>query len=326
VTPALRQVADQFGVALTPTLMEMIDPTDPHDPIAAQFLPNVGELTIHPDELGDPISDHPFTPVKGVVHRYPDRALLKLLLACPAYCRFCFRRDMLGKESGTLMGEELDRALNYIETHPEIWEVILTGGDPLMLGDNHLAGIVRRLNAIPHVKIIRVHTRVPVVEPSRVTPGLVKALNGRAPVYVLLHCNHPRELTETARAACARLINAGIPMLSQTVLLRGVNNNVETLEALMRAFLESRIKPYYLHHADLARGTGHFRVPLEKGRALVRGLRGHLSGLAQPTYVLDIPGGHGKVPVGPDYLSQAEDGWSVEDFRGGKHVYREKRG
>ncbi len=323
VTPALRQVADHFGIAITPTIMDLINPADPHDPIAAQFMPKVDELVIHPDELDDPISDHPYTPVKGLVHRYPDRALLKLLLACPAYCRFCFRRDQLGKENGTLVGEDLDRAIDYIAEHPQIWEVILTGGDPLMLPEKHLAGIIKRLNAIPHVKIIRIHTRVPVVDPSRVTPGLVKALQSKAPIYVLLRCNHPRELSEEAREAVARFVNAGIPMLSQSVLLRGVNDNVETLEALMRAFLENRIKPHYLHHADLARGTGHFRVPLEEGRTLVRALRGNVSGLGQPTYVVDLPGGHGKMPVTDGYATKIENGWSIEDYRGVSHIYKD---
>jgi lysine 2,3-aminomutase len=233
---------------------------------------------------------------------------------------------MLDAPDGTLKSEELEEAFAYIEQHPEIWEVILTGGDPLMLPDKHLAHVVARLNAIPHVKIIRVHTRIPVVDPARVAPGLIAALRGRAPVYILLHCNHPRELTEDARAACARFVDAGFPMLSQSVLLRGVNDDPATLADLMRAFVETRVKPHYLHHADRARGTGHFRVPIEKGQELMRGLRGHISGLAQPSYMLDIPGGHGKAPIGPNYLKETDDGRIIEDYQGCEHIYRDEDG
>jgi len=245
--------------------------------------------------------------------------LLKLTHLCATYCRFCFRREMVGPGAAEpLDGETLDAAFAYIETHPDIWEVILTGGDPLVLSPRRLGAAMDRLAAIDHVKIVRLHTRLPAVDPDAVTPGLVQALKceGKA-VYVALHANHPRELTPQARAACARIIDAGIPMLSQTVLLKGVNDDAETLAALMRAFVETRIKPYYLHHADLAPGTAHLRTTIEEGQALMRALRGRWSGLCQPTYVLDIPGGHGKVPVGPGYLQDGE----VEDPNGGRHGY-----
>jgi lysine 2,3-aminomutase len=240
------------------------------------------------------------------------------------HCRFCFRRDQLDTPGGTLNGEELAQALDYITQNKDLWEIILTGGEPLMLPDRFLANVIEKLNAISHVKIIRIHTRIPVVDPARVTHGLIAALRGRAPVYVLLHCNHPRELTVDARAACARLIDAGFPMLSQSVLLRGVNDEPETLAQLMRAFVECRVKPHYLHHADKARGTSHFRVPIDKGQELIRGLRGHVSGLAQPTYMLDIPGGHGKVPVGPDYVKKDGAGCVVEDYKGREHNYHDR--
>lgn len=320
-TPELHAVAEQFSVAITPAMLEIINPTDPHDPIAAQFMPKADELKILPAETDDPISDYPFSPVKGIVHRYPDRVLLKPLLACPVHCRFCFRRDQLDEPGNVLRGDALDQAINYIAQHPEIWEVILTGGDPFMLPDKHIANIMKRLNAIPHVKIIRFHTRIPVVDPARVTPALIAALKGRAPVYVLLHCNHPRELTDAARAACAMIVDAGMPMLSQSVLLRGVNDDPLVLAELMRSFVEIRVKPHYIHHADKARGTGHFGVPIKEGQSLMRGLRGHFSGLAQPTYMLDIPGGHGKAPIGPVYMTECDSGSIVEDYRGGKHSY-----
>jgi lysine 2,3-aminomutase len=249
--------------------------------------------------------------------------LLKLVNACAVYCRFCFRREMVGPGRGALSPRALAAALNYIRATSQIWEVILTGGDPLILSVRRLAGVIQAVSAIPHVKVLRVHTRVPVVAPERISAALVRAL--RVPIrkdkasYLVLHANHPRELGKAARAACARLIDAGIAMLSQTVLLRGVNDDVETLSALMRTLVECRIKPYYLHHADLAPGTAHFRTTIAEGQALMRALRGRYSGLCQPAYVLDIPGGYGKSPIGPNYL--AEDGSMVEDFNGRLHAY-----
>ena len=320
---ALEQVAAQYAVAITPPIAELIDPSDPHDPIARQFVPSAAELDARPEETPDPIGDHAHAPVEGVVHRYPDRALLKLTATCAVYCRFCFRREMIGPGAQTLSPKQLDAALGYIAVHPEIWEVILTGGDPLVLSPRRLKSVMARLAAIDHVKVIRVHTRIPVAEPSRVTPALVSALkaNGKA-TYVVLHANHPRELTPAAREACALLVDAGIPMLSQSVLLAGVNDDAATLGALMRALVECRIKPYYLHHGDLAPGTSHLITSIEHGRELMRVLRGRFSGLCQPTYVLDIPGGHGKSPIGPEYLhEQAPGRYQVEDFNGGLHCY-----
>ena len=315
-TPELEQVAAQFSVAITPTMLDIIDPTDPHDPIAAQFVPSPQELTTHPHELADPIGDATHSPVEGIVHRYPDRVLLKPLHTCAVYCRFCFRREQVGGAESVLSPAAMARAMDYIRTNPKIWEVILTGGDPLVLSDRRLADIIEQLNAIPHVKIIRIHTRIPTVDPARVTPELIQSLKGRAPVYVLLHCNHPRELTPAARTACGMLVDAGIPMLSQSVLLRGINDDAKILAELMRAFVETRIKPHYLHHGDLARGTSHFRTTIAEGQKLMRELRGHLSGLCQPTYILDIPGGHGKVPIGLN-----DPHGTVEDYRGQRHTY-----
>ena len=214
-------------------------------------------------------------------------------------------------------------ALAYIESAPAIWEVILTGGDPLMLSPRRLAALMARLSAIEHVKVIRFHTRIPVADPAMITAAMVAAMKSPTQAtYVALHANHARELTPAARAACARIIDAGMPMLSQTVLLAGVNDDAQVLGQLMRAFVETRIKPYYLHHGDLAPGTAHFRTSLAAGQALVRQLRGDLSGLAQPTYMLDLPCGHGKVPVGPGYLAGDLDGCvNVEDPWGGMHAY-----
>jgi lysine 2,3-aminomutase len=321
--PELERVAARYAVAITPAVADLIEPDDPDDPIARQFVPDAAELDAHPEERADPIGDAAHAPVDGIVHRYPDRVLLKLTHTCATYCRFCFRRETVGAKP-TLPRRALAGALDYIAARPEVWEVILSGGDPLVLSDRRLREVAVRLGAIPHVKILRVHTRMPVVDPKRITSALARALtaSGKA-VYVVLHANHADELSAPARAACARLVDAGIAMLSQSVLLRGVNDDAETLGDLMRAFVECRIKPYYLHHCDLAPGTSHFRTTIAEGQVLMRALRGRLSGLCQPTYVLDIPGGHGKSPIGPNYLREAQpsDQYTVEDYCGHRHAY-----
>ena len=319
----LATVARRFAVAITPDMAELIERGDASDPIARQFVPDAGEMETRPEEDQDPIGDERLSPLKGIVHRYPDRVLLKPSHVCPVYCRFCFRREQVGPEGHSLTAAELDAALDYIRARPEIWEVIVTGGDPFLLSPRRLAGIVRALDAIPHLGVIRFHTRVPIVAPARVGPGLVKALWAEKAVYVAIHANHPRELTEQARAACLRLARAGIPLLGQSVLLKGVNDDAAVLEALFRGLAAMRVKPYYLHHPDLARGTARFRPTLAEGQALMRRLRGRVSGLCQPTYVLDLPGGHGKVPVGPCYATpQAASGtWSIEDPGGQAHHY-----
>lgn len=322
---ALAAVAARYAVAITPAMDALIDESDPADPIAAQFRPDARELEILPDETGDPIGDDPHTPVKGVVHRYPDRCLLKLVHVCPVYCRFCFRREMVGPQGdGTLTSDELDTALAYIESQPKIWEVILTGGDPFLLSARRAREITQRLAAIPHVKIIRWHTRIPAVDPLRVTPDLVEALRAEgATTYVVLHVNHPRELTEQTRAAIARLVDAGVPMLSQSVLLKGVNDDINTLEALMRGLVEARVKPYYLHHLDKAPGTSHFRCSIAEGQALAQQLHQRASGIAQPTYVLDIPGGHGKAPLASPSVREVDEAYEVRDRLGDWRSYVE---
>ncbi|HVA12007.1 MAG TPA: lysine-2,3-aminomutase-like protein [Stellaceae bacterium] len=319
-------VAARYAVAITPEIAALIDPGDPADPIARQFVPDARELVTAPEERADPIGDHVFEPVKGIVHRYADRVLLKPLHVCPVYCRFCFRREDVGPGSAALSPAELAAALGYIRAHAEIWEVILSGGDPFMLSVRRLRAIVRALEAIPHVAVIRFHTRVPVVDPARVTAALAAALKTEKAVYVVLHANHPRELTPAVKAAAGRLVRAGIPLLSQSVLLHGVNDDAATLEALFRGLVAMRVKPYYLHHPDLAQGTAHLRIDLAAGRELVRRLRGRVSGLCQPAYVLDLPGGHGKVPVGHCYAREAgaSGDWRIEDPAGKTHSYPPK--
>lgn len=324
-TDALAEVAARYAVAITPAMAALIDPHDPADPIAAQFRPDASELFTAADEDADPIGDDPHTPVRGVVHRYRDRCLLKPIHVCPVYCRFCFRREAVGPGGdGALSPAELDAAFDYIGAHTEIWEVILSGGDPFMLAPRRVGEIVRRLATIDHVKVVRWHTRVPAVDPWRVTPELVDALKAAGiATYVILHSNHPRELTGDAREAIARIVDAGIPMLSQTVLLKGVNDDAETLEALMRAFVEARVKPYYLHHLDKAPGTSRFRCTLEEGQALVRTLRERASGLCQPAYVLDLPGGHGKADISSPAHRSTGDEYEVRDRAGVWRRYRD---
>lgn len=321
----IADVARRYAIAISPAMTALIDACDPADPIARQFVPTAQELERHPAERDDPIGDIPMSPCKGLVHRYPDRVLLKVASTCPVYCRFCFRREMVGPSNGeALTAAELADAFAYIARTPTIWEVILTGGDPLILSPRRIGDITATLGVVPHVKVLRWHSRVPVVTPEKITDERIAALRSSCKsVFVAVHANHPRELTAEARAACARLVDAGIVLVSQSVLLSGVNNDVATLEALMRAFVEARVKPYYLHHGDLAPGTAHFRVPIPEGQALVAALRQRLSGLAMPLYVLDIPGGHGKVPIESAYMSSGMKGHVVTDRMGRRHAYED---
>jgi lysine 2,3-aminomutase len=327
-TREFEAVAERYALAVPPALAALIDPNDPADPIARQFLPDSRELDRGPAELDDPIGDAPKTPLPGLVHRYRDRVLLKLVSVCAVYCRFCFRRETVGPGTAGLDEAGLAGALDYIAGRPEIWEVVLTGGDPLALSPRRLSIVTRALAAIPHVKVLRWHTRLPVAAPERVGPALARALTEghEKTVYVALHANHPRELTEPARAACRRLIEHGVAMVSQSVLLRGVNDDADTLEALMRAFVEMRVKPYYLHHADLAPGTAHLRTSIAEGQALMRELRRRLSGLALPAYMLDIPA-RGKVPIGPAYIETGADGaYEVMDPAGERVAHVDRAG
>lgn len=319
----IEDVSRRYAAAVSPTLMALIDPVDPNDPIARQFLPSLEELNRLPEERADPIGDAAHMPVAGIVHRHPDRALFKVVSACPVYCRFCFRREMIGPgKDNVLSPADFEAALAYIARHPEIWEVILTGGDPFILSPRRMTEITSRLAEIEHVKILRWHSRVPVTDPERVTDELVAALIAPgATTFVAVHANHPREFSSEARRAIALLAEAGIPLVSQSVLLKGVNDDTGTLAALMRCFVANRIKPYYLHHPDLAPGTSHFRTRIEDGLAMMHELRARLSGLAMPTYMLDIPGGFGKVPLESSNVERTPEGWRIRDSNGHWHDY-----
>jgi len=318
----LEPVIKHFSFALTNQMQQLIEKTDKNDPIRKQFIPSIEELTIQDQESDDPIGDDTHAKVKGLVHRYPDRCLLMPIKMCPVYCRFCFRREKVSLRHETLSKDALKKAYEYIETHPEIWEVILTGGDPMILKPVILKKIIDCLSAIPHVEIIRIHTRVPVVASDYITYDMIQALQSSKTTYIVLHANHPNELTKDAEKAIGMLIDAGIPLLSQTVLLKNINDNIATLSTLMRQFVKLRIKPYYLHHPDLAKGTSHFRVTIKKGQKLMKDLRGKFSGLCQPTYVLDIPGGFGKVPIGPNYILEEKCDYCIEDYHGNIHKYK----
>jgi lysine 2,3-aminomutase len=320
-------VAARYAVAVTPDVAALIDPADPDDPLARQYLPRPEELRETPEERADPIGDRRWSPVKGIVHRYPDRVLLTPLHACAVYCRFCFRRETVGPGSEALSPAELAAALDYIRSNSAIWEVILTGGDPLLLAPRRLRALIAALAAIEHVAVIRIHSRVPMAEPGRITPALLDALATDKALWLAVHANHANEFGAPQRAALTRLVRAGIPLLGQTVLLRGVNDDAAVLEALFRAMVANRVKPYYLHHPDLARGTAHFRLDIAEGLELTARLRGRVSGLCQPTYMLDIPGGYGKVPLTNAYVLPGEGAarWLIRDPNGRTHSYPPER-
>ena len=288
-------VAQRYAIAVPPALAARIQ--TPDDPLGLQFLPDPAELITAPHESGDPIADEALSPLPGIVHRYPDRALLKPLLACPVYCRFCFRREQVGPDGGLLSQEQLDAAFAYIEARPAIREVILTGGDPLILSPRRLGAILRRLEDIPHVELLRIHSRVPIADPSLINEALLAALETEKPLYLAIHANHAGEFSEATNQALRQLSRRGIPLLGQTVLLANVNDSEDALVNLFRAMLRARVKPYYLHQLDAAPGTARFHVPPERGREILANLRGKLSGTAFPTYILDRPGGLGKIPL-----------------------------
>ncbi len=309
----LSEVAAAYVIALPQPVAGLIDRADASDPIRAQYVPSANERLVAPGETADPIGDAAHSPVAGIVHRYPDRALLKATSTCPVYCRFCFRRERVGPEKGAALSKaELEAALGYIEAHPEIFEVILTGGDPMMLSPARAGEITRRLAAMGHVKVIRWHTRMPVTAPERVSEAFAEAICSRTKaVFAAVHANHAREFTPDAVAAIRRLAGAGVSLVSQSVLLRGVNDSFEALADLMRAFLSAGIKPYYLHQLDAAPGTSHFRVPVEEGQLLVRRLRDELTGLAAPLYVADIPGGVSKAVMNLSDVERRGDAFRV---------------
>jgi lysine 2,3-aminomutase len=301
IDPApLLAVAQRYPLRITPYYLDLLE--GPGDPLWRQCVPDPAELAAD-GLLPDPLSETHLSPVPGLVHRYPDRALLLTTTTCALYCRFCTRKRAIGCSFGN-QGLDFTAALAYIAQTPALHEVILSGGDPLLLDDDRLADLLGRLRAIPHVETIRIHSRVPVVLPERITEKLAALLGRHHPLYLNTHFNHPRELTPQAAEACGRLAAAGIPLGNQSVLLRNVNDHAETLRSLFRGLLRLRVRPYYLHHGDLVAGTAHLRTSIESGLSLVAALRNTLPGMAIPQYVIDLPGGRGKVPLMPDAIEQ----------------------
>lgn len=278
-----------------------------------------------PDELTDPIGDEAYSPVKGIVHRYPDRVLMKITDTCHQYCRFCFRKEMVGGGDGMLSAGEIDAAVAYIAAAPQVREVILTGGDPLTLSSRRLSALFNKLETVPHLDIIRLHTRAPLTNPETVNNALISLFERtEKALYMVLHVNHVQELTDSVRHAIKTLNRAGVVLLSQSVLLKGINDDATTLEELFRALLSCRVKPYYLHHLDKATGTSHFRVPIKQGQDIIKSLQGRLSGLALPRYMLEIPGGYGKMPIDPRFIVPADNGaYTIEDHKGTFHPYKD---
>ena len=313
-------------IRLTDYLTDLIDPADPSDPIARQYMPSADETIPSLSDQEDPIGDKRNGVGKILVHRYPDRLLFLATDHCAAYCRFCFRKDRVGKGDAVIADEAIDDAIDYIQKNKTLWEVIFSGGDPLILSPRRLKEIITRISAIPHVKVIRFHTRLPVSDPVRITKELADALHSDKATYMVVHVNHSSEITQKARDAFKILRQAGISLLSQSVLLRSVNNDADALEDLFRELVAAGVKPYYLHHPDLVEGSSHFQLSLEEGQGLMKALRGKISGLCWPTYVLDIPGGYGKIPVNDSYLQKLEDGrYMIEDVNGRKHLYPPKK-
>lgn len=321
-----KSLRPSFGLRITDHIAALIRGAPKNDPVAAQYLPQSAELVIAPEEDADPIGDDAHSPVKGIVHRYADRVLYKITNVCAVHCRYCFRKEMIGPGSDSLSESERKAALDYIRTTPSIWEVILTGGDPLVLSPKKLKDTIDALCAIDHVRVIRIHTRIPVADPQRVTPDLIAALNCPKPVYMAVHINHAREITPEVERAFRALHAGGCVLLSQSVLLKGVNDDPAVLEALFRRLIELRVKPYYLHHPDLAHGTSHFRLGIQEGQAIVRRLLSRISGICRPHYMLDIPGGHGKIPLENCYVEALQDGtYSLQDYNDNQHVYPPRR-
>ena len=313
----LEAAPGRFRVAVTPYYFSLIDRDNPACPVRMQVIPRARELVNEPGDLVDPLGEDSHSPATGIFHRYPDRCLLLALDRCAIYCRHCNRRRLVGREESPISRGDLDGALDYIRRTPAIRDVLISGGDPLTLSTARLEEIIKALRAIPHVEIVRIGTRVPVVLPMRIDDELCAMLKKYHPLYINTHFNHPKELTPLARAACEKLADAGIPLGNQTVLLRGVNSSVRVLRKLFTELLRCRVRPYYLFQGDVAAGTSHLRTSVETGIALMQELRGHISGLAIPHLVIDTPGGMGKVSIGPDYVvARGPDKWTLRNYEG----------
>lgn len=320
----IRSTLGKYKFTSTPYYISLIDGTNPLDPIKLQTVPSRLEMRIEPGvDLRDPLAEDRDMPVPGLVHRYPDRVLFLITEICSLYCRFCTRRRVI-LEKQSHIDRQIDRGIEYIKTHPEIRDVIISGGDALVVGEKLLESVLARLRAIPHLAVLRLGSRIPVVCPMRITPALVQMFCKYKPLYFMTHFNHPAEITPEAKKACADLVDNGIPVMNQTVLLRKINSCPKIMRALCYELIKMRVKPYYLYQCDLSEGIGHFRTPVSKGLEIMQSLRGHISGLAIPTYVIDAPGGGGKIPILPDYVVRKEGrDITLKNYAGKQFTYHE---
>ncbi|MBR3783154.1 MAG: lysine 2,3-aminomutase [Bacteroidales bacterium] len=322
----IKKALAKFRMAITPYYLSLIDPNDPFDPIRRQAIPQGAECNIAPADLNDPLHEDEDSPAPGLTHRYPDRVLFLITDMCSMYCRHCTRRRFAGQKDDESPSERIEKCLAYIEKTPQVRDVLLSGGDALMVSDKKLEYIIQRLRAIQHVEIVRIGSRTPVVCPQRITPELCEMLKKYHPIWLNTHFNHPNEFTPEAEQALARLANVGIPLGNQTVLLRGVNDCVHVMKKLMHELVRNRVRPYYIYQCDLSMGLEHFRTPVSKGIEIIENLRGHTSGYAVPTFVVDAPGGGGKTPVMPQYvISQSPDKVILRNFEGVITTYTEPR-
>lgn len=319
-----RKCLTTLRMAITPYYLSLIDPDNPHDPIRKQAIPTAAELIKASTDLEDPLHEEGDSPVPGLTHRYPDRVLLLITDQCSMYCRHCTRRRFAGHHDQAMPQDKIDKAIEYIAQNPSIRDVLLSGGDALMVSDERLESIIKKLRAIPHVEIVRIGTRVPVVMPQRITDELTAMLRKYHPIWINTHFNHADEITEESKRACEKLADAGIPLGNQSVLLRGVNDCVHVMSKLVHELVKIRVRPYYIYQCDLSIGLSHFRTPVSKGIEIIEGLRGHTSGFCVPTFVVDAPGGGGKIPVMPGYiLSQTHNKVILRNFEGVITTYNE---
>lgn len=319
-----KRCVEALRMAITPYYLSLIDPNDKNDPIRKQAVPTGAELTVSSMDLDDPLAEDTDSPVPGLTHRYPDRVLLLITDQCAMYCRHCTRRRFAGQTDHELPMNQVDNAIEYIKRTPEVRDIVLSGGDAMLVSDEKLEEIIKKLRAIPHVEIIRIGSRTPVVLPQRITQELCDMLKKYHPIWFNMHFNHSNEMTEDAKLACARLADAGIPLGNQTVLMRGVNDSVSVVRQLVKDLVKNRVRPYYLYACDLSKGLEHFRTPVSKGIEIIEGLRGHTSGCAVPTFAVDAPGGGGKIPVMPNYVvSQSHNKVVLRNFEGTITTYTE---
>ena len=313
---------DKLALAITPYFFNLIDPNDPNDPVRRQVVPHAGEMQTAPEELLDPVGEENTKPVDGIVHRYPDRVLFLVTDRCASYCRYCTRSRLVSNAQDYNFHPEFESGLEYIRTHPEIRDVLLSGGDPLLLSDKKIDYLLGELRKIPHLEFIRIGSRIPVFLPQRITPALCEIFKKHGPIWLSIHVNHPNECGHELRDACERLSFAGVPIGNQSVLLKDVNDDAEIMKSLIHRLLMMRVRPYYLYQCDLITGSAHLRADARKGIEIIRALRGHTTGYAIPQFVIDAPGGGGKIPINPEYVKEVTDTEIImHNFQGQEYRY-----